>query len=212
MEESIEVAYFYPEFTTEAIFNILLEFDQDVAKTLMRQLGQECDKIELTRAIYELDYDLAFLIENVETIFLNSFTMAHDAKLSLINAYKRTKELKNTPKVMELQPLKKKIKSAAIRSKEITKQWCSKITQWDNKLEDINTFAAYKIRSQPNTLNFEDQNEWHSLFHCNGIWACEEVMTELHLEGYKSMALRKKGISADLDMIRYKVVSNKYID
>lgn len=212
MEESIDVAYFYPEFTTEVIFNILLEFDQDVAKTLMLKLGKECDKIELTRAIYNLDCDLAFLIENVEIIFLNSFTMAHDAKLSFIHAYKRTKELKNMTETMQLQPLKKKIKSAAIRSKEITKQWCSKITQWDNNVEDINTFAAYKIRSQPNTLNFEEQNEWHSLFHCNGIWACEEIMAVLHLDGYKSMALRKKGISADLDMIRYKVVSNKFID
>ena len=85
---------------------------------------------------------------------------------------------------------------------EKKKTWAPKEEPWSDA-HKVNDFYIYRTRTHPVV-----DDDWVTLHHCESEWSLESLVELLQDQGHWAIGLKAYKVPADLDMLRWKVVSN----
>jgi len=197
------------------MLNILKEVNIDLFEKFVSKFkAPNFTKQKLKRFLYEHDASLYIMMQAIEQNVVNCFWLAMEAKNTLQLTYYRERllrkrlvdDIKTETTKLELKKTKKTKKRR--RENAIKEDWFIKKEAWDNDLNQ----SSYKIirgKSNNATLEKVDLPEWKTLYHCDGLWKAEELLHIIQENNFKCSILINTGIPSDLDMLRYRVISNE---
>lgn len=200
------------EIDRDTIMHLIWEFDPLRYDKLVSEFGADLETQTIRDQLYIEDPDLYICIQDIEAKFINSWVSANEHKALLARFYRGIKMARTQVKITQLDKeilsdKRKKLENKKKRVREILDQenLYNDLTEWTDK-QSKEDFKVVNKKSIQSTIG---DNEWKWLYHCTGVWQAEDLMIALQNQGIGCAILRSMTIPTDLDMLRYKVISEQ---
>lgn len=91
--------------------------------------------------------------------------------------------------------------------------WFTSKEPWTIGFAPQEYFMMQNGRQRKESLAFlQDGRKWQTFYHCHGKWAMEQLAEVVRADGYEAVCLKRNGVKADFDMLRWKVVTTEPFD
>jgi len=202
-----------PEFTADLLWAHLETLDPDFAKVMQLE-GFETkeareDKVSVVHYLYKENPGAFLALQDIERAWQAAWDVAFDQREAIFRLYKQQKVVHD-----ELNALRRSVHGEEWEDKQIAEAHASeKADTWFENCEawtgHFNPLDFTFFRSRERCAALADYKTWQTIYHCNGQWAMEQLGAIKEKAGVKVAKIRATKIPADLDMLRWKVVTDE---
>ena len=197
-------------FNADVLMKHLLVLDPECFASLCHELpasAQHDKKLvcEWLRSHNSVAYSV---LQSMERIWMSIWDTAYIQRESLFSLYQSQVHISEAlAEFEETTPLPPRLTvEGEIDEAEELPIFFTRKDQWTEK-NNVADFFEYGSRKNPTYL--VNTKVWQTIYSCAGIWDMENLHAQIESKGFESVMLKAAFIPADLDMLRWKVVSNE---
>lgn len=199
-------------FTAKVLLDHLLLCDQEAFEkcTVTLDAEQQQNKLLVMKWITDYDEGLAICLQNIERAWITALDIAWETRDGLVKQYYYTKLLKDQLVDYEafrpLQvppPLEQTIAedpNALPSSMYVSKQ------QWNSTFV-VNDYQHWKDRKIP--VHLVNTAIWRTIYNFSSDWDLERALEWFQEHDVEAVGLKSVKIPAQMDMLRWKAVTNE---
>ncbi len=202
-----------PEFTADDLLKHLEVLDPEFFQRLLMDGFDtdeaRSDKVSLVHYIYKENPPAFLALQDIERAWLSAWDVAFEQREAIFRLYHQQKLIHS-----ELHNLRATVYGPGWEKDHIDDLFATeKIDQWFDTCEAwtgaFNPLDFTFHRSRERCAALADYRTWQTVYHCSGQWAMEQLATIKEKAGVLTAKIKATKVPADLDMLRWKVVTNE---